>query len=713
MQKLILSPWSLRAEGFCKEQQGQLEALFSQGNGTLGMRYASEIPCHGRQRDCFVAGVYDAAPGEVGELVNFPDPLGLRVFLDGEELTMEACGVYEAELNLRYGRARRSYRLTARNGKSLTVSAERVIPLNRPRVVAERMIFTPDAPCMLQWQAVIDGNTTNGGTQHWVDGEHRCVPSSGWAMECHTQQSGVAACITVAAKTNAQRSRIFRQRRIVGALFESEGEKPTVLNRYAAVAVCREGMLPAQEAEAEAQAAATAGFDTICAENDTAWTDYWGDADVRLESDEPADQTAIRFALYHLRVMTPQADADVSIAAKGLSGEAYKGHVFWDTEMFLLPAWLVIDSETAKRLLRYRYACLPAAKRRAEAGGYRGAQFPWESAQPEAGDVTPATVEGWVDTATGRAVPILEKTDEIHITADVAYAVWQVWQGTHDEAFMADYGDELLRETARFWASRAQWNEVKQCYDILDVIGPDEYSEHSDNNAYTNWMAHGNLCAALDRKLFSPNEEAQIRNVAEGLALPRANADRVIPQADGWLIQKQLDVSVLRELPESALADMDIGQVTHSQVLKQADVVALLTTLPEAFSPEVRAASFDYYEARCLHFSSLSYPAHCLALTRMGQAERAYDFFRRVRGLDLQEGTASSEGIHAAALGGIWQCIVQGFLGLKWQNGTYILSPALPAAWQRVTLSLPIASGRRLVTVTPEGITVEGKETFK
>ena len=178
--------------------------------------------------------------------------------------------------------------------------------------------------------------------------------------------------------------------------------------------------------------------------------------------------------------------------------------------MFLLPAWLVIDPETAKRLLRYRYACLPAAKRSAEAGGYRGAQFPWESAQPEAGDVTPATVEGWVDPATGRAVPILEKTDEIHITADVAYAVWQVWQGTHDEAFMADYGDELLRESARFWASRAQWNEVKQCYDILDVIGPDEYSEHSDNNAYTNWMAH--VARFVDLSDFY-DERAAIRTI--------------------------------------------------------------------------------------------------------------------------------------------------------------------------------------------------------
>lgn len=713
MQKLILSPWGLRAEGFCKERQGQLEALFSQGNGSLGMRCAAEIPCCGRQRDCFVAGIYDAAPGEISELVNFPDPLGLRIFLDEEELTMEACSEYKAELNLRNGEIRRSYRLTARSGKSLTVRAERVIPLNRSQIVAERLIFTPDAPCVLQWQAVIDGSATNGGTQHWVDGEHRCVPSSGWAMECHTQQSGVAACITVAAETNAQRSRILRQRRIVGAFFESEGKKPTVLNRYAAVTVCREGTPPAREAETRAQAAAAAGFDALCAENDTAWAAYWAKADIWLESDEPADQTAIRFALYHLRVMTPQADARVSIAAKGLSGEAYKGHVFWDTEMFLLPAWLAIDPETAKRLLRYRYACLPAAKRRAEANGCRGAQFPWESAQPEDGDVTPATVEGWVDPATGRAVPILEKTDEIHITADIAYAVWQVWQGTHDEAFMADYGDELLRETARFWANRAQWNGKKLCYEISDVIGPDEYSEHSDNNAYTNWMAHENLRAALNRKLFSPKEEAQIRKVAEGLLLPRANAEGVIPQADGWLMQKQLDVSALRKLPASALAGMDIGQVVHSQVLKQADVVALFTTLTEAFPPEVRAASFDYYEARCLHFSSLSYPAHCLALARMGQTERAYGFFRRVRALDLQEGTASSEGIHAAALGGIWQCIVQGFLGLKWENGAWTLSPVLPAAWKRVTLSLPMAGVRRLVTVTPEGIAVEGKETVR
>jgi hypothetical glycosyl hydrolase len=387
--------------------------------------------------------------------------------------------------------AKRDWVMPLPGGGTLTMRVRQFVSLRRLHVMAQRVTLAPDRPCRLCLSALIDGQVTNGGTQHFLDGMRRCVPGDAWQLTCDTAQSGVRVSVAVAADENgscaADRHGAAEGRhRVHGG--RGRGNHPDAVrvhphragrghDRPRSAGPCRGGGSPGL------------GFDALASESAERWQAYWEKADVRIESTEHEDQTAIRFAMYHLRGMTPLHDSRMNIGAKGLSGEAYKGHVFWDTEMFLLDPWLAVDPSAAKSLMTYRMRTLPDARRKASEMGYRGAMYPWESGWPLDGDLTPTEVEGWIDPKTGKPVPIWERVEEIHISADIALAVKRYVTTTGDKAFMDTCGREILRETALFYASRVTWNTERQRYEILSVIGPDEYSEHSDNNAYTNYLA--------------------------------------------------------------------------------------------------------------------------------------------------------------------------------------------------------------------------------
>ena len=233
------------------------------------------------------------------------------------------------------------------------------------------------------------------------------------------------------------------------------------------------------------------GWRGVVAEHEAAWASRWQCSDVEVDGDAAAQQ-ALRFAIYHLNSAANPADERVSIGARALTGDDYRGHVFWDTEIFLLPFYILTWPEAARALLMYRFHTLDGARAKAAGMGWRGALYAWESADTGA-ETTPEQVIG----PDRQVVDVLCGKQEQHISADVAYAVWQYWQATGDEGFLLDAGAEILLETGRFWSSRAQ-PEADGHRHIRGVIGPDEYHEHIDDNAFTNVMARWNIRRALD-----------------------------------------------------------------------------------------------------------------------------------------------------------------------------------------------------------------------
>jgi len=471
------------------------------------------------------------------------------------------------------------------------------------------------------------------------------------------------------------------------------------------------------------------GWNALLADHEAAWSDRWASSDVGVDGD-PQAQQALRFAGYHLNGAANPADERVSIGARALTGEDYRGHVFWDTEIFLLPFYTLTWPEAARSLLMYRFRTLDGARAKAARMGWRGALYAWESADTGA-EATPDQVIG----PDRKIVDVLCGRQEQHISADVAYAVWQYWQATADEAFLLDAGAEILLETGRFWSSRAQPEADEHCH-IRGVIGPDEYHEHIDDNAFTNVMAAWNIRRALEvATLLRERWPARWVGLSTKLGLDDAELDRWLGVADamatgfdpatglyeqfaGYFGLEPIDLT--QYAGRSVPMDVVLGRerAGRSQIVKQADVVALLALLPGAFPGESGLTNFRYYTPRCGQGSSLSRVMHGLAAARLGEPDLALRFFQDTAAIDLADTHVAIEGgVHIAALGGLWQMAVFGFAGLSLHSDGISVDPRLPKCWtalrfqvqwrgRRVGIAIEQAGSMAVILITGEPMTV-------
>ena len=331
--------------------------------------------------------------------------------------------------------------------------------------------------------------------------------------------------------------------------------------------------------------------------------------------------------------------------------------------------------------------------------------YPWECAWIDDGEVTP--LSGGADVITGEELPILTGILEHHITADIAYAVWQYYQVTNDLDFMKKYGYEIVIDTAKFWASRVEFNEEKNRYEITNVIGPDEYKEHVDNNAYTNYMAVNNMKLALniieklatddkytydklDNKLNLDNVKNNINKCIDKVYLPIPNDDEIIPQNDTYLSLKELDLNTYKNTTEvlTIYNDFNMEKLNEYMVSKQSDLVMLLFVLEDLFDIDIKKKNFVFYEDKTLHDSSLSKSTHMVLANDYGLYDLADRLFDGAITIDLGKNmNSSNEGIHSASMGGVWQSVVMGYGGLRLANGELRISPRLPEKWNKLSYS--------------------------
>ncbi len=503
-------------------------------------------------------------------------------------------------------------------------------------------------------------------------------------------------------------------RRETGANWASERvELPVQLGEsrrlYRTVARVRSRVVtdPLETAQRLREQAATEPPSARIARHEAAWAERWRRTDVCVEG-APSLERALRFGLYHLIAAANPHDPRCSVGARSLSGEAYRGHVFWDTEIFMLPFYAHAYPEAARALLGYRHHTLDGARRKANAHGYRGALYAWESA--DTGDeTTPAAVLS----PFGEILRVLSGEQEHHIAADVAYGVCSYARVTGDHAFLAGPGCEILVETARFWASRVDLGPDGLQH-VRRVIGPDEYHESVDDNAFTNWMARFNLARAADAVDAAPEATAGLgatraeaetwRRIAADMYLGQDPRTSVIEQFAGFFGLDAVDLGALstRHLP----ADVVLGKerTQRSQVIKQADVVMLLALLWDEIAPAVRRASFLYYEPRTAHGSSLSPGVHALVAARLGLLDLAARYLDQTASIDLGNTMGNAAGgVHAAALGSLWQAVVLGAGGVRPapdDEETLLIEPRIFPGWQ--ALAFPLVWRGRQVEVIIE-----------
>ena len=438
--------------------------------------------------------------------------------------------------------------------------------------------------------------------------------------------------------------------------------------------------------------------------------EFWKKADIKIEGDDQLQQ-GIRFNLFHI-MQSAGRDGRTGMGAKGLSGEGYEGHYFWDTEMYVLPVFIYTDAELAKQLLTYRYDTLDAARDRARILGHtKGALYPWRTINGEEASTY---------------FPL--GTAQYHINGDIAYAYKLYFDITGDYDFLIEKGAEVLIETARVWADVGCFAECKDNkYCICAVTGPDEYNAIVDNNFYTNLIARENLRSAvralnkvkeldkeaynkLVKKLdFSEDEVEYWERIIENMYFPYDEKLQIYPQDDGFLMRKPWDESKIPEEKRHLLYENYHPLFVYRQKMaKQADAILGMLLYSNYFTNEELKRNYDFYQTVTLHHSSLSTSIFGILASQIGYDDEAYKYFSQSATMDLEDMHNNFyAGIHAANMAGTWQGIVFGFAGVRSNRGYLEINPKIPNQWNSYEFNIQYKGSDLSIKITKEDVTYQ------
>ncbi len=707
--------WSVTWDRSSAENAGHEATVFSFANGYVAVRGTHPEDGDLGLPGTSIAGIYADDRFGFRTLVTCDHWLGVSVRAAGRALSPRDAYVsaYSRCFDLRRGCVTRVLTWTPTPRAMLEVETTHFVSRSHPRLALQRYVVRSlragvDVAC----RATVSARVRTRG-EFLLTGHRTVRNGAGCTTVSRTRDGGYRVARHAILHCNAVP---------LAPLLAPAGASWTVRRRlrpgealtlvkYVGFATTRDGGPDWQDLAADAATAAAArGFEATLADHGAAWQALWREADLALDGD-PALQLATRYTVAQLLSHAPPEDDTVSLAARPLSAESYRGHVFWDTDLFMAPAITALAPELGRNLINYRYHTLDGARRNARRRGYRGAWYPWESAD----DGTEVTPRFWLG-ADGRRRPITCWKYEIHSVCGVAYAAWDYYLATGDEEWLLTRGVEILLETARFWASRARYVSRHRRYEIHDVCGPDECHERVDNSAYINVLAQWNIARALDtlarlrqmrpaaarellrRLKLSAAELATVRRVGRRLYIPRDRATGWYRQFDGYEQLRFIDPTTALERFASPVG------VERTQVVKQADVIMLLYLLRDRHSRAEMLVNWDYYLPRTQHNTSLSAGTHAAVAARIGLLKTAVRFFTEAVNMDLRNWRGDSDrGLHGAAMGGALCALLFGFGGLYFQEEQLIVEPTLPPGWRR--LRLPFCyQGRRLrLDVTPSG----------
>lgn len=648
--------WSFAVDGMGEERERAIEVLLTLSDGVVGSRAAPMLEHPGANPLVLVGGAYD---GDGSAAVLMPGPRWDRI--PGQVVSAERvrrvldlrAGVVREEVDAPGGRLR-SLRFVSRARPGIVVARARI---DRGALPADHLLSAPEGPAV----------TRGAGDGHeWMT------------------VRGTRAAIGAAAVEQRTPDGRGADRVAAYATLESAG--------------------PPTEVVEHATRAAAEGFDRLLDEHRVAWAARWDVADIDIGGDDEL-QLAVRLSLFHL-MSAAAASGESAVGARGLTGSAYRGHVFWDADTFVLPFLAATHAHSARAMLEYRIRRLPAARARARAGGYEGIAFPWESAA-EGDDVTPDSAR---DRA-GNLVRIRTGTEEIHITAQVALAAATYIDWTGDDEFAAGPGRELIVEAARYWASRARPGDDGR-YHICGVIGPDEYHEGVDDSSFTNVMARWNLRRAADLVQRFPDgvgdeERRRWLDVAGALADGYDPTTGLYEEFAGFFdLEPLLIAEVAPRRPITADLLLGRERVRGAQIVKQADVLMAYLLVPEEMEARALRANVDFYEPRTAHGSSLSPGVHAAVLARAGRLTEACEALRLAAFVDLDDLTGTTgAGLHLATMGSLWQALAFGFAGLRAHPGALTVDPRLPVAWRSLGV-------RVVYRGTPVRVRIEADRTW-
>jgi alpha,alpha-trehalose phosphorylase len=738
IRALAPEPWCIRERAIDRARAFLHETLFTLGNGYIGMRGTPEEghgpggTLHGTLEGTYLNGFHDTESIHYPEnayglartnefMLNVPNAKRVTVLVDSEPFTLDTGTVlaYERLLDFRSGVLERSVEWESASGKRLRIASRRLVCLQRKHVAALEVAVTPlnfSGPVRIlsdidaavsNLQAGDDprvGSAITGPSLQLVERE---IGATGVLVLQRTRNSGFLLATATDSVLNGGAAAVEKLASGHAFAVEAREGATVVLHKYIAYATSRdvdEAGVAALAMDELAQARAL-GFEALVREQAAWLAGFWDEADVVIDGDD-ALQQGVRFNQFHL-LQSVGRDGKTNIAAKGVTGEGYEGHYFWDTEIYVFPFFLFSRPDIARALLQYRYHGLPKARARARQMAHaKGALYPWRTiAGEECSAYYPAG------------------TAQYHINADVAYSIRLYLLATNDFDFIAACGAEILLDTARIWLGLGSWDRQGR-FCINEVTGPDEYTALVNNNYYTNAMArmHMTFAADMAQRLRAERpqdyarvaaaiglDEAEIdamRGASAAMRLPYDAELGIHEQDDSFLSKKAWDFANTPAEHYPLLLHYHPLVIYRHQVCKQADVVLALMLLSNQFALDDKRRDFDYYEAVTTHDSSLSSCIFSIVAAEVGYRDKAYDYFMETARLDLDNTHANTQyGVHTAAMAGTWLGVAYGFGGMRLDEDGLRFAPTLPDQWNGYRFKLHVRGVLLEVVVDAGGAT--------
>jgi len=717
--------WRLVEKRFYPRFMAQAETLFSLGNGYLGMRGNFEEGRPAFQKGTFINGFYESWPIVYGEeaygfaktgqtIVNVTDSKIIRLYVDDEPFYLPTANLlrFERALDMRAGTLDREILWETPSGKLVSIKSRRLVSFEHRHLAAvsyQVTVLNAKAPVVISSEMVNEqSNQASSGDPRQARGfghqvllpkashakKHRIVLGYLTSNSKMTLACGIEHAIETECPYSCKSESSEDSGKAVFSI-DAEPGMPIRLTKYMTYHTSRSA--PPQElcerAERTLDRAVGHGFEELLGGQQEYLDDFWRRSDVEIYGPYPKVQQLIRWNLFQIIQASSRAEG-AGIPAKGLTGQGYEGHYFWDAEIYVLPFLIYTSPRIARNLLKFRHSVLDKARQRAREVNQEGALFPWRTINGE---------EASAYYAAGTA--------QYHINADIIYGLRKYVEATGDAAFLHEEGAEMLVETARLWRDLGFFSKRaggKFC--IHGVTGPDEYNTVVNNNTFTNLMARENLRYAVatverlqqetpdrfevlvDRTGLKTSEVDEWRKAADRMYVPFDEKARIHPQDDSFLDKEVWDFANTPPDKYPLLLYHHPLVIYRHAVIKQADIVLAMFLLGGEFSPEQKKRNFDYYDSLTTGDSSLSACIQTILASEIGYSEEALEYFKYAVLMDLADIAGNVEdGVHIASIGGTWMALVYGFAGMRDYNGQVSFNPRpLPGRVERIRFPLTI-----------------------
>ncbi len=711
--------WKIIERGFNPEYNKITESLCSIGNGKMGGRGNFEESYSGKSlQGTYYAGIYYPDKTKVGwwkngypeyfaKVLNGCNWIGLKLVVGDCEVDIHQAKIesFYRELNMQEGLLTRTCKLTLNNNAQVEIKSQRFCSLHHDEIAALSYSLKVDnftGPIKIESFLDFDiiNEDSNYDEKFWDEVD---VSESNHLIYNQAKTKKTDFHLGLGAYTNIEidnkkviHSSIDKRNKYISSTYNVNVNNKAFIQIYKKIVACSSFYYPTQKIKErvliQLNDIKSDSYHELRTQHTEAWKQKWDESDIEIIGDIGAQQ-GIRFNIFHLNQTYTGKDARLNIGPKGFTGEKYGGSTYWDTEAYCLPFYLSsAPQKVAKNLLIYRHNHLQKAIENAEKLGFTNgaALYPMVTINGE------ECHNEWEITF-----------EEIHRNGAIAFAIFDYIRYTGDQAYLEEFGLDVLIAIARFWKQRVNFSEAKQKYVILGVTGPNEYENNVNNNWYTNYIASwclkftiksietvqdlypNRFLEILRKNNFDLNEVTQWEKIIDNMHYPTSEELGIFLQQDNFLDKDQTVVAKLDQANLPLNQNWSWDRILRSVYIKQADVLQGIYFFEENFDIETIRRNFEYYEPRTVHESSLSPCVHVILACLLSKDEKAYDMYLRTSRLDLDDYNNDTEdGLHITSMAGTWMSVVKGFGGMRIKNSRLYLNPRIPKNWNKLSFRL-------------------------